>query len=226
MSRKTSTAALDSLRQSFLPTQRRFPRHPAGIPNRPIQVSVQKEKAGTREIQQARIAIHTEDAMRGTPQILDRKKASIILPVILRITLSLVLWALGVASMNLTPAQTREHRVVQKYAVDRAKIEALQRWVNAGHDTWCRHPQSVAAAALQQISPELSGGEFERTSAPIEEQPNLDRVAVYTFHSFDGLTSIHITLRRYSWLLKTAGTYPDMVWVPVQSETITRESLD
>jgi hypothetical protein len=191
-----------------------------------LQQAGQEERAAPREIQQALIAIQAEGTVNGTSQKLHRKNVRLLLPVILRITLCLVLWTLGAANLNLALAKTREHRVVQKFAVDHAKIEALQRWVNAGHDTWCRHPQSVVAAALHQLSPELSGGEFELASLPIEEKLGHGREAVYTFHSVDGHTSIRITLRRYPWLLKTAGTYQDMVWVPVQSETITRETLD
>jgi hypothetical protein len=55
-----------------------------------------------------------------------------IVPVILRVTFSLVLWTLGAATMNLAAAQTqaKEHRVVQSFSVDRATVEDLQRWVN------------------------------------------------------------------------------------------------
>jgi len=59
----------------------------------------------------------------------------IIVPVILRIAFSLLLWTLGFTSMNLVEAQVRPQHVVRDYPVDRAKLEHLQRWVNEGHDT-------------------------------------------------------------------------------------------
>lgn len=51
-----------------------------------------------------------------------------IVPVILRITFSLLLWTLGFASMNLVEAQVKPQRIVRDYPVDRAKLEHLQRW--------------------------------------------------------------------------------------------------
>lgn len=56
-----------------------------------------------------------------------------ILPVVLRIAFSLLLWTLG-ATMNIAVAQTTEHREAAHFPIDREHIEALQRWVNSGHD--------------------------------------------------------------------------------------------
>lgn len=47
-----------------------------------------------------------------------------ILPVILRVTFSLILWTLG-ATMHIAAAQTNEHREVTNSPIDRAPIEAL-----------------------------------------------------------------------------------------------------
>jgi len=154
------------------------------------------------------------------------RKITAILPVILRITFSLLLWTLGAATMNLAAAQTqpKEHRVVQTFPVDRATVENLQRWVNAGHDTWCRAPQLVAAAALRRVSPEFS--DYELTSLPLELERNHKTKAVYTFHTFDGRATYRITLRRYPYLLQTAGSLRQMIWVPESAEIITRDIQD
>ena len=88
-----------------------------------------------------------------------------ILPVTLRITFSLILWTLGAAPMRLAAAEMKEHRAVYNFAVDRAAIEHLQRWVNAGHDAWCRDPQLVASASLRRV---LSDSDFELASFPLE----------------------------------------------------------
>jgi hypothetical protein len=60
-----------------------------------------------------------------------------ILPVILRIAVSVLLWTLGSGmAISLAGEPVKEHRVVYTFAVDRAQTENLQRWVNEGHDGW------------------------------------------------------------------------------------------
>jgi hypothetical protein len=147
------------------------------------------------------------------------------LPVILRVTLSLVLWTLG-GGMVMNPAAepAKEHRVVYTFAVDRTQTENLQRWVNDGHDGWCRDPQLVAGAAMRRISEKFE--EVEAASLPLERERWEKSEAVYTFHSLDGLKTYRITLRRYDWLLRTAGSLHGMIWVPEKAEIVTRATLD
>lgn len=66
-----------------------------------------------------------------------------IFPIILRVTCSLLLWTLGASAVDLRipSVQPKEHRVTITFPVDRAKVEHLQRWVNAGHDPWSRDSQ-------------------------------------------------------------------------------------
>lgn len=146
-------------------------------------------------------------------------------PTILRITFSLILWTLGAAAMNLAAAPPAEHRTTRNLPVDRARIENLQRWVNGGHDTWCRDPQLVATAALQELTPQFSAAIDEAISQPVTMQDRVTK-AFYTYHSLDGRTTYRITLRRYRWLLSTAGTLSQMVWIPERAEIITRDILD
>lgn len=154
------------------------------------------------------------------------EKSRLILPVILRITFCLAMWTLGVMTMSIAEARTREQRVTQKIPVDRARVENLQRWVDAGHDTWCRDPQSVAAMALRSIAPEFSNYDFELASLTTGNEKVSPTQAVYAFHSIDGNTSYRITLRRFPWQSKTASSPNERIWIPVRSEQITRESLD
>jgi hypothetical protein len=171
---------------------------------------------------QAQLRIHPEEVMNT----LNRKSAvsiRTILPVILRIALSLILWTLGAASMNIAAAQTKEHRVVHNFTVDRAQVENVQRSVNAGHDPWCRDSQLVAAASLRRVSPEVS--DLELASLPLELEHSRKTTAIYTFHSLDGRT-FRITLRRYRWLLPVAGSFQKMIWVPERAEIVTRDTLD
>jgi hypothetical protein len=146
-----------------------------------------------------------------------------ILPAILRITFSLILWTLGATPMRLVAAETREHRVVYTFAADRAKIEELQRWVNAGHDAWCRDPQLVASASLRRVLPE---SDVELASFPLELQHSRKTTAVFTFHALDGHTTYRITLRRYRWLRPIAGSQHKMIWVPERAEIITRDTTN
>jgi hypothetical protein len=141
-----------------------------------------------------------------------------------RITFSLLLWTLGAANMNLAFAQTTDHRTVYKLALDRAKVEDLQRWVNAGHDPWCRDAKLVAGEALRRVSPQLP--ELEPVSLPAEIQSSRKALAIYTFHSVDGRATYRITLRRYLWLLPIAGSYQKMIWVPERVEVLTTNTLN
>jgi len=143
------------------------------------------------------------------------------LPVILRVTFSLLLWTIGAAPMRLGAAETREHRLVFTFSVDRAQVEDLQRWVNAGHDSWCRDPQLVASASVRRVLP---GSDFELASFPMQLEHTRRATVVYTFYSVDGLTLYRITLRRYRWLRPIAGSEHNMIWVPERAEIITRNA--
>jgi len=60
----------------------------------------------------------------------------------------------------------------------------------------------------------------------VEREKGAPMKAVYTFHSLDGQTTYRITLRRYRWLLPTAGTAHEMVWLPARTEIITTPTLN
>ena len=154
------------------------------------------------------------------------RKLRVILPVILRITFCLAMWTLGAMTMTIAEAQTLEHRVAQAIPVDRGRVENLQQWVDAGHDTWCRNPQFVAAMTLRRVAPEFSNYDFELASLTTGNEKVSPTQAIYTFHSIDGRTSYRITLRRFRWQCKTAASSEERIWVPVRSEKITRDSLD
>ena len=151
----------------------------------------------------------------------NRKRATLstIFPVILRITFSLILWTLGAASMIIAAPQEKEHRAAYNFPVDRAKIEDLQRWVNAGHDPWCRDPQLVAASSLQRVLADPS--DIELASLPLQLERSQKTSAVYTFHSLDGLTAYRVTVRRYRWLRPVAGSQRKTIWIPERVEIVT-----
>jgi hypothetical protein len=241
MSRKASTAALDSFRRKSPRTPCRFPRHPAGARktgsrrSNAVADEIRGPRIGYSEkdssqsrtlrrnpsifVEQAQLSIYREDRMNS----LYRKPITNfrrIFPVVLRITFSLILWTLGAASMNLAAAESKEHRVVYNFSVERAKIEVLQRWVNAGHDSWCRDPQLVAATSLRRVVPAFE--DFDLASLQLEAELAGKTSAVYTFHSLDGNTTYRVTVRRYRWLLPVAGNLHKMIWVPEHAEILTR----
>jgi hypothetical protein len=225
MSKKTSTAALESFCKRRLSTRRRAPRHPAGGRGK-NEARKQRSNEPVGEFGQALIAVRREDVMDRNVVRGAAAKFRVILPVILRITFCLAMWTLGAMSMTIAEAQTREQRVAQEIPVDRARVENLQRWVDSGHDTWCRNPQFVAAMALRRVAPEFSNYDFELASLTTGNEIVSPAHAVYTFHSTDGHTSYRITLRRFPWQGKAAASHDDRIWVPVRSEKITRDSLD
>ncbi len=224
MSKKTSTAALESICKRKLRIRRRAPRHPAGA-KRTNELKKQQSNKSVGAFGQALIAVRREDAMNGNVSG-TAGKVRVILPVILRITFCLAMWTLGAMPMTIAQAQTRERRAVETIPVDRARVENLQRWVDAGHDTWCRNPQLVAAMALRRNAPEFANYDFELASLTTGIEKNSPNRAIYSFHSIDGHTSYRITLRRFRWQGKAAVSREDRIWVPVRSERITRESLD
>jgi hypothetical protein len=223
MSQKTSTAALAN--REWQSCQRRAPRHPAGG-ERSNEVRKQRRSEAARGLGQAVLGIPQEDAMNSNTTNGSARTIRQILPVILRITFCLALWTLGAMSMTVAEAQSRDQRVVRNLPVSRTRVENLQRWVNSGHDTWCRDAKSVASRIIQRISPEFADYDFELASLAVQDGKSSASRTVYSFHSLDGHTSYRVTLRRFGWQTRTAGASKDRIWVPVRVETITRDSLD
>ena len=137
MSKKTSTAALDSFRKGQLRNQRRAPRHPAGE-ERSKEVRKQRGNERAREFGQAQIVVRREDVMNKNAASGTAGAFRVILPAILRITFCLAMWTLGAMTMTIAEAQTRERRAVQEISARRVRAENLQRSVDAGHETRCR----------------------------------------------------------------------------------------
>jgi len=115
MSQKTSTAALDWFGKGRIPNRRRAPRHPAGGGKASREVTKLREKK--REFGQAQIVVRQGGGMIGGRANRMAKRTGVILPVILRIICSLVLWTLGAATMTFGENQTREHRATYEFSV-------------------------------------------------------------------------------------------------------------
>lgn len=139
----------------------------------------------------------------------------------LRITLSLLLVLLGITSALPANSQTNSHPLVKTYPLNRANAENLQRWVNAGHDTWCRDPKLVAAQALDQFAPGIANSTYEFASQPVVHKFSKGRIVTYTYYSLDGQTINRVTLRRPRWLRPTAGSLNQTIWLPIRLEIFT-----
>jgi hypothetical protein len=199
MSRKPSTAALDSFRHSSFPIRRRAPRHPAG------------EAVNT-------ITAIQEETMNLTITSHPYRKTRINSTVVLHISLALLLAFLAIFTTSSASAQTKPHPLVKTYPLNRANAENLQRWVNAGHDTWCRDPKLVAAHTLEQFAPGIADSTYELASQPVVRKLSGGRTVTYTYHSLDGQTTYGVTLRRPPWLRPTAGSTNKTVWLPTRLE--------
>jgi hypothetical protein len=146
------------------------------------------------------------------------------IPMVLNITVNLLLWTLGLAAMSVAHTENEPQRIVQEFQIDRSRVENLQRWVDSGHDTWCRSANLVAQSTLQRIAPEYLAADLELTSVPTEaEQLGPDKT-VYTYHSLDGRITYRVTVARCPWLLHSGNSKDALVWVPIRTEKITQES--
>jgi hypothetical protein len=114
------------------------------------------------------------------------------------------------------------HREVRTLRVDRRAIENLQRWVSDGHDGWCRDAQMVASAEMRRMAPDFSGYQFDLASLPLEKELDAADRVVFSYTSFDGRVTYRITLRRYAWLTAIAGEKRSIIWVPAETEIITK----
>jgi hypothetical protein len=103
MSMKASTAALEPSASRSLPNQRRAPRHPAGAKRSASASEARRPRTKDRatKFHVVQTAILREEAMNATNPFAPPIHHKTILPLILRITFSLLLWTLGLASMNL-----------------------------------------------------------------------------------------------------------------------------
>jgi hypothetical protein len=141
-----------------------------------------------------------------------------------RFTDAMLLVALAIAAPTMadaTPQPSQDEVHVRR--IDRQAIENLQRWVSAGHDTWCKDAQLVASAEMRRIAPEFAGYQYELASLPLETQTQAAARTVFSYTSLDGRKTYRITLRRYHWLLPLAGDARSIVWVPSRTEIITKQ---
>lgn len=122
------------------------------------------------------------------------------------------------ASLAATPP---EERVIVKRPLDKAAIENLQRWVNAGHELWCRDARMVAADELRRVAPGFSGDLGQLEVPLLDGEIATPDKAVFAWTPIDGEATYRVTVERYAWLLPAAGQREKIVWVPTSTEIVT-----
>jgi hypothetical protein len=122
----------------------------------------------------------------------------------------------------IAAASPAPQKVVKVPVIDRRAMENLQRWVNDGHDEWCKDARMVASAEMRRMTPEFAGYQFDLAALPLEKEGQEANRAVFRYSSMDGRVTYRITLRRYEWLLPIAGSRKSIVWVPARTEILTK----
>jgi hypothetical protein len=138
-----------------------------------------------------------------------------------RIIGAVLLGALTMVVPVIAAAAPGPHKEVRVRRTDRRAMENLQRWVNDGHDSWCKDAQLVASAEMRRIAPDFAGYQFDLASLPLEKEAHEKDRAVFRYTSFDGRVTYRITLRRYARLLPVAGSQKSIVWIPSRTEIVT-----
>jgi hypothetical protein len=118
-----------------------------------------------------------------------------------------------------------EDRVVTEIAVDRARVENLQRWVSAGHADWCKDARVVAGEELWRVAADFSGDGFEMNLVDEGSRANAGARNRVTFEwtPLDGREVYRVTVERFAWLLPIARSTDATVWVPISVEVRTAQ---
>jgi hypothetical protein len=120
-----------------------------------------------------------------------------------------------------TAKSGEENSTVNYHAVDRAKIENLQRWVAAGHEDWCKDPRLVAAEELKRITADFAGDATELNAADLGEREESiagAKKTAFEWTPLDGRATYRVTVERFEWLLPIAKDADTVVWVPTVTE--------
>jgi len=136
--------------------------------------------------------------------------------------------ARGVASamagaLSLTPVAAARNgsaasRVVNERAIDRTRVENLQRWVNSGHADWCKDARLVAAEELWRLAPDFSGDSLEMSKMESGADPIDGSRLTFEWTPMDGRATYRVTVVRFEWLKPIAKTTDAIVWVPTSAE--------
>ena len=133
--------------------------------------------------------------------------------------------AMTLVPMAEAAKSVEEDRVVTEIAVDRARVENLQRWVSAGHADWCKDARVVASEELWRVAADFSGDGFEMNLLNEDSAGKAGGANRVTFEwaLLDGRAVYRVTVERFAWLLPIAKSADATVWVPTSMEIRTLE---
>lgn len=163
--------------------------------------------------------------MNGTARDTRQQGLRRILPAVVRVTSRVVAFLVWTTLAGTAFAQTGERREVRNFPIKPEAVKNLQHWVAAGHDTWCRNAEFVAAATLRRVASDMDG-EYELASSMLEKERDTRVRAIYTYHSLDGRVTYRITVRRFESRQRNANSFQEAIWVPERAEIVTTPSLD
>ena len=199
-----STAALRRVEIS-LSNQRRALRHPAGALMKKSSAEGMNAKRIREEVMNG--TFRQNDASAGRSVVWMRIGAGILAGVL----------AVGVPAAMASGA---DRRVDESRAVDRAKVETLQRWVSAGHEEWCKDARLVAMDELRRVAPMFSADAADLEAVPMDPEAVGGSSAEFSWSSPDGRATYRVKVERFEWLLAIAGDEDAIVWVPTHVEVI------
>jgi len=118
-----------------------------------------------------------------------------------------------------------QDRVVTEIAIDRARVENLQRWVSAGHADWCKDARVVASEELWRAAADFSGDGFEMNLADENAGTKAGAGNRVTFEwaPLDGRAEYRVTVERFAWLMPIAKSADGTVWAPTSVEIRTAQ---
>jgi hypothetical protein len=207
-----STAALSRI--AISQSQRRALRHSAGAPIRLKSSSVELKGKIREEVMNGTFA---RQAVNSRTKTVSMRIAGGILMGMLT---GLATVAAPLAFATATGAAGKGKPVDMRLSVDRAKVETLQRWVNAGHEEWCKDARLVAIDEMKRVTPTFAGGATDLEALPLDTDSEDVGRAVFVWSPPDGSATYRITVERFDWLLPLAGEVNSIVWVPTHAEIV------
>jgi hypothetical protein len=207
-----STAALS--RVAISQSQRRALRHSAGAPIKPKSSAAELKRKIWEEVMNGTFSNHAVRAkISSRTKLVSMRIAGGILAGILAV-------AIPAAYATGTGAAGTGKPVDVSRGVDRAKVETLQRWVNAGHEEWCKDARLVAMDEMKRLAPAFAGSAGDLEALPLDTESADAERAVFVWSSPDGTSTYRVTVERFGWLLQLAGEPNSIVWVPTHAEVV------
>ena len=203
-----STAALSRI--AISQSQRRALRHSAGAPIRLKSSALELKGMIREEVMNGTFAKRTVDSRTKT---VSKQIAG---------GVSLGILAVLVLAANATRAESAGagKPIDVSRAVDRAKVETLQRWVNGGHEEWCKDARLVAMDEMKRVAPEFAGEAADLEALPLDTEAVDEGRAVFVWSPADGRATYRVTVERFGWLLPIAVDANSIIWVPTRVEIL------